>query len=408
MRKVSSVPADEPQPEPEPDLPQAAVVETPDWPAPSLALAHVSVPDPIPASFPVPPPPARRRGVRIPLGRRGWTITTAGVVAAALIAGLIVWSPWKPDPPSAVHVTSPTATTAEITWAASTGISSPDHYLVLRDGQQVGSVPGGATSWTDHGLAPGTSYQYTVVAAGLVQSGPSAAVTVTTLAPSPVGLAVTHVTYTTATMHWSPPGDAPAPDLYQIYNGSHLVDTIEGTVTSYTDSHEEPGNYFQYRVIAQWGDHKSRPSATAEGDMLYAPLSGSVPVTVRATSVASGWTGPKVGDHWDDNWVVSSACPGDKCTISANIDISGVAGLPITLHGSGSTYSGTAPAPGAATCLSTKEKNDTLTLTITAKGAVAQGAWQAFTGTIVLNAPPTATSAGSCPAASWTYSVTGS
>jgi hypothetical protein len=50
------------------------------------------------------------------------------------------------DPPSAVRVTSPTATTAEITWAASTGISSPGHYLVLRDGQQVGSVPAGAPS----------------------------------------------------------------------------------------------------------------------------------------------------------------------------------------------------------------------------------------------------------------------
>jgi Fibronectin type III domain len=407
MRRVSSVPTDEP--EPEPDLPQTTVAANPDGPAPGPTDEPVPVPVLVPASIPVPAPPRRRRGLRIPLGRRGWTITAAGIVAAAMIAGLIVWSPWKPNPPSAVHVTSPTATTADITWAASTGISAPDHYLVLRDGQQVGSVPAGATSWTDHGLVPGTTYQYTVVAAGLVQSGPSAAVTVTTLTPSPVGLAVTHVTYTTATMHWSPPSDAPPPDLYQIYNGSDLVDTIEGTVTSYTDTHQEPGNYFQYQVIAQWGDHKSTPSAPAEGDMLSVPLSGSVPVSVKTTSVpGGGWTGPRVGDHWTDIWIFSASCPGDSCTISATVDISGVSGLAITLRGSGSTYSGTGPAPGAATCQSIKEKNDTFTLTVTAKGTVAGGAWQTFTGTIMVNAPLTAGAAGYCPAASWRYAVTGS
>ena len=386
------------EPDRELGLPQAVEVTSPD----SQAPAHG---------------PGRRRGLHVPMSRRGWTMTVAAVAVAALVAGLIVWSPWTPSPPSAVRVTGSTATTAEISWAASSGIASPDRYLVLRDGQQVGSVPASATSWTDHGLSPGTTYDYAVVAAGLVQSGRSAAATVTTPAPSPAGLAVTHVTYSTATLHWSPPGNAPVPDLYQIYNGPDLVDTIEGTVTSYTSTNQQPGNAFQYTVVAQWGNHKSAPSAPALGELLALPVSGTVPVSVVTTNIPAGDSSLRLGYHWDDIWTFSGNCPGDSCAISADIGIRWYQQdqsnpYSVTLRGSGGTYSGTGQVPkGDVTRCGTGPTSvptsDTVTLTITAKGAVVKGAWQAWTGSMVYStSSAVTTNGGYCPAANWRFAVT--
>jgi hypothetical protein len=379
------MPSDEPVAEPAP--PQAVEAASPDSPARA-------------------PVPGRLRRLPLRLGRRRWTMAAAGVVVAALVAGLVVWSPWTPNPPSAVRVTASTATTAEITWAASGGIASPDRYLVLRDGQQVGSVQASATSWTDHGLSPGTTYDYSVVAAGWLQSGPSPAATVTTLAPSPVGLTITHVTYNTATLRWWPPRNAPVPDLYEIYNGPVLVDTIEGTVTSYTDTHQEPGNLFQYSVTAQWGNDKSAPSAQALGEVLEPPLSGTVPVKVVTTSVPGNGASLSVGYQWDDYWTFSATCAGDGCQISAGPDIEWTKGepyyaYPVTLSGSGRTYSGTAQESRETRCGS-DWTTDTLTLTVTATSVV-KGAWRAWTGTMVLTAAP---AANGCPQATWKFAVT--
>jgi hypothetical protein len=378
------------EPDTEPALPQAAEAASPDSPAPARG-------------------PGRRRGVRVPLGRRGWAIAVSAGVVVALVAGLVVWSPWQPSPPSAVRVTGSTATTAEISWAASGGIASPGRYLVLRDGQQVGSVPASATSWTDHGLSPGTTYDYTVAAAGWGQSGPSAAAIVTTPAPSPAGLAVTRITHSTATLHWSRPRNAPVPDLYQIYNGFDLLDTIEGTVTSYTNANQQPGTVYQYSVVAQWGDHKSAPSAPALGEQLALPVSGSVPVSVVTTSTPGGGASLSVGYHWDDAWDFYGSCPGDICKISAYVGIRWTQRYqsyqyPITLHGAGRTYSGTAQV-NATHCQSV-QVTDTLTVTITSTGAVVNGAWQAWTGTMVVDSPLVASGSTYCPAQSWRFAIT--
>jgi hypothetical protein len=212
-------------------------------------------------------------------------IATLSVVVAALIAGVVVWAPWTPSPPTAVHATSPTATTAVISWTASTGGFGPDHYLVLRDGKQIGLVPASATSYTDHGLVPGKTYHYTVIAAGLVNSGPSATVTMRAATPSPAGLVTSQVTHTTVTLRWSPPPNAPIPDQYVIYNGANVVTTVPGTTTSYTDKAETAGAQFQYYVVAQWGSASSAPSAFANGQTLAPPLSQLVPVHIEFASV---------------------------------------------------------------------------------------------------------------------------
>jgi hypothetical protein len=350
-------------------------------------------------------------------GRRARIAALAVVVAAALIAGVAVWAPWALSPPAAVRATSPTASTAVISWTASAGVFGPDHYLVLRDGQQVGQVTASATSYTDHGLAPGRTYHYTVIAAGLANSGPSARATVRAATPSPAALAMSQVTHTTVTLRWSAPPNAPTPDHYVIYNGTTVVTTVPGTTMSYTDKAQTAGASFNYDVVAQWGSASSAPSAAASGQTLAPPLSPPVPVHVATTSVpGNGWVGEPVGYSWDDQWSAASACNAGSCRLTITLSLvppgaEGYRQVPVTMHpsGSGGAYTGSGKARmtycGGAPPKGTPE-TDTFKLTMTpARGSVLNGAWGAWTGAVVLHAPALTVATGTCPEGTWTFAL---
>jgi chitodextrinase len=66
-----------------------------------------------------------------------------------------------PLPPTHLSVKSRTATTISITWKASTS-SNIAQYLILRNGVQIAAVAGSALSYTDKGLAPATTYTYSI------------------------------------------------------------------------------------------------------------------------------------------------------------------------------------------------------------------------------------------------------
>jgi hypothetical protein len=359
---------------------------------------------------PLPPaPPAGRR--RPPV----WLFATAGLAVVALIVGLVIWAPWSPPPvaPTAVRVQSPTATTAVVSWSKPSGGATPDRFLILRDGKQVGIVPAAETSWTDTGLAPGSRHKYAVeTAAGGAQSSPSTVEpVVTTLTPAPVGLAVTSKTWTTVRFHWVPSPKGPAPDQYTIFNGTDAVDTVPGSVTSYNVASLQPGQGYQYSVTARWGTVVSEPSAVLNATTTAAPLSGSVPVHVRTTSVPGGGASLSVGDSWDDSWRFTPTCTTANCQLSTSAEFApkGFSPEPFTLKlkGGGNSYHGSTTAK--ITRCGSADVTNSITLTISAKsGAVSNGGWTAWSGTMTLSAPyfqPDSTHF--CSAESWTFAVTG-
>jgi hypothetical protein len=357
----------------------------------------------------VPPSPARRRPLRWPL------LALAGVAAIALVAGLIVWHPWDPPPaaPAALHGTSPTATSVRLAWPASAGGGTPGHYLVLRDGRQAAEVPASQTTWTDQGLAPGTTHRYTVKAAGSGgTSGPSVAATVTTLTPSPVGLRVVTKNWVSVTLAWRPSPLGPVPSQYVIYYGGAPVGTVPGTTNMYVDQAATPGETFHYTVVAQWGAHESRPSAQVTGSTTAAALNGNVPVTVTTTSIPSGSTGPYTGEVKNYTWNFSpncfaTGCPQVHTDGAFPTSAGGYTYFTVTLTASGDTYSGTVTGLSAH-CESTNI-TETLTVRLTAnKGQVSNGAWRDWIGTAVLTSPYTSTGGGSyCPTSSWDFSLSG-
>ncbi len=201
-------------------------------PAQVPQVPQVPLPGP-PSPWMQPPPtsPARTRT------KHRWPVfALAGVAVLGLIAGLLVWAPWHKAPvaPAAIVGRSPTATSVLVSWSPSRGGAAIDHYLVLRDGTQVGSVPASQTSYLDSGLAPGTAHRYWVIAlSGTQRSQPSRALVVRTITPSPVGLAAGQVTWTTEEFTWSPPPNSPAPSGYAVFvNGAQVV-TVTGATTSY-------------------------------------------------------------------------------------------------------------------------------------------------------------------------------
>jgi hypothetical protein len=267
-----------------------------------------------------PPPPRRRR--RPPK----WLLpTVGGVLAAALVAGLLVWQPWSPRPIAPVSLTakSPTGTSVQLSWPAPNGGATPDQYVILRDGAQVAEVPGDETTWTNTGLRPGDKFRYEVATRGSGwQSGPSPVASVTTLTPSPVGLKVAS-TYTSATLTWKPSPLGPAPDQYVVYDQGERAATVAGATTSYVERGLAEGTAFQYTVVAEWGTVWSAPSATDSGTIRSAPLSNLQNAIVTPTSIPSGATGGTVGQAFPTSWNFTPQCATNACTMTVNLVVPG-------------------------------------------------------------------------------------
>jgi hypothetical protein len=357
------------------------------------------------ASVAPPPPPRRRR--RPP---KRLLAAVGGVLAVALVAGLLVWQPWSPRPvaPASLSAESPTGTSVQLTWPAPDGGATPDHYVILRDGAQLAVVPGDERSWTNTGLRPGDKFRYEVATqGGGWQSGPSPVAKVTTIAPSPVGLKVAS-TYTSATLTWQPSPLGPAPDKYVVYNGFDQMATLDGATTSYVQRGLTQDTPFQYRVVAEWGKVASAPSATDSGTIRSAPLDNLQNAIVTPTSIPSGATGATVGRAFPTSWNFAPQCAANACTMTVSLLVPGPQerGFPLTVKvtPSGADYTGSAQAKFAE-CggIST---TDAIKLTLVpVKSQISNGQWGHWTGTVVATAPYVSLSNGYCPSSSWDFNV---
>jgi len=137
--------------------------------------------------------PRRRRTWAVPLA------AIAAVVVLGLIAGLVIWAPWKSPPvlrPTGLVAGPSTTSSVSFRWAAPATGPLPDKYVILDDGKIIGSVPGSVTSYRGTGLAPAIAYQYRVAAVrGGKRSALSSVLVVATSRP-PVSAARLHGRWT--------------------------------------------------------------------------------------------------------------------------------------------------------------------------------------------------------------------
>lgn len=150
-----------------------------------------------------------------------------------------------------------------------------DSILLFRNGQQIATLAGNATSYQDPGLALG-SYDYIVN--GVIASVPSPGVgcTIDVLPPAPVANLTCSQNVFTAHLAWT--NSDPYSDI-QIRRNNLLIATLPGTATSYDDIGLNLGT-FTYRVTAFAGTI-SAGQVVCVVDILPPP---AIPFEYEATS----------------------------------------------------------------------------------------------------------------------------
>ncbi|MCG5218180.1 glycosyl hydrolase family 18 protein [Streptosporangium sp. KLBMP 9127] len=167
-----------------------------------------------------------------------------------------------PSVPANLRSTATAATTVTLAWNASTDNVAVTGYEVYRGTTLVTTTNGTGTTYTDTGLTAQTTYTYTVRARDAAgnRSAASNQISATTTgggggdttAPSvPANLRSTATGTTTVTLAWNASTDNVAVTGYEVYRGTTLVTTTNGTGTTYTDTGLTAQTTYTYTVRAR-------------------------------------------------------------------------------------------------------------------------------------------------------------
>jgi chitodextrinase len=183
----------------------------------------------------------------------GLQITTVSTTSStATIQAQFTPDTQAPSAPTNLAASAKSSSSIALTWGASTDNIGVTGYRVYRNGALIASPT--TTSWTDTGLAAGTSYsdQVKAVDAALNLSNPSNTATMSTLtadtqAPTaPTNLKASVGKSKTVSLSWSAATDNVGVTGYRLYRNNTLVATVTGTATT----NHPPRGASSYQVSA--------------------------------------------------------------------------------------------------------------------------------------------------------------
>ncbi len=205
-----------------------------------------------------------------------------------------------PTTPTGLSVTGTTTSTVSLSWTASTDNVGVAGYKIFRAGVQVGTSA--TNAYTDTGLAPSTTYSYTVSAydAAGNNSGQSSVIQATTKGDTtpptvPTGLSVTGTTASTVSLSWNPSTDNFGVAGYKIYRAGAQVGT--SNITSYTDTGLATSTTYAYTVSA----YDAAGNTSAQSTALQATTSAqadTTPPTVPTGLTVTGTTVSTASLSW--------------------------------------------------------------------------------------------------------------
>jgi chitodextrinase len=202
----------------------------------------------------------------------------------------------SPSPPAVVVAQGLTGTTVELIWTAAGGSS----YNIYRAGTLLTNTA--ATSYTDTGLTPLTSYEYQVstVAAGIEGALSAAAATTTQAAAEtspptePGAIIVSSITSSSAKLSWSKSSDNAKVEGYRVLRGVPgdspaslpYIWTVDGFLSSYTATALRSGKSYQFGIQALDPDNNLSPirtvtfttTASSDTEPPVPPSSGSLSI----------------------------------------------------------------------------------------------------------------------------------
>jgi chitodextrinase len=235
---------------------------TPNWT--TMTQSHLIDTTPATASF-ADAPLAVGASFTDPLS--GVTVTDDSV-AGGIATVDITWGPdtIAPSQPGSLSARATGATTATLSWSASTDNRGVTGYRVSRGGTLLGTIT--TTSYADSGLAGGTSYGYSVVAFdGAGNSSSPATLTWvqpipdTTAPTAPTSLHTTALSKSKYTLAWTASTDNVGVAGYRIYRNGTLTATVGGTTNSYSGSCQNKSATY-YVVAYDAAGNVSSPSTS--------------------------------------------------------------------------------------------------------------------------------------------------
>jgi chitodextrinase len=160
-----------------------------------------------------------------------------------------------PSIPGGLLATVSSGSQVNLLWNASTDNVGVVQYKIYRGGILLTPVGGAVTSYSDSGLAAGTTYSYTMAACDAagncsVQGVAAVAITQDTQPPTvPAGVTATAVIGSKINIAWSASTDNVGVTSYKLYRGGVLLATL-GAVTGYNDSGLISATTYSYTVAA--------------------------------------------------------------------------------------------------------------------------------------------------------------
>ncbi|MFJ4572660.1 fibronectin type III domain-containing protein [Streptomyces sp. NPDC088846] len=223
----------------------------------------------------------------------------------------------KPTAPGHVTAQASSATSVHVMWEQASDNKAVTGYEVYREGEKVRAVPAAKVMIDVDGLTASTAYTFTVRArdaAGNL-SGPSAAATVTTPAPTPtdhepptrpVKLRGTADGSRAANLSWGGSTDDVGVTSYDIYQEGSRIHSVPGTRTTAHLTGLRPGTVYTFTVRARDAADTSSPDSNAL-DLTTASAPGApastAPTDLRITNRVQGkeyavdldWKQPETG-----------------------------------------------------------------------------------------------------------------
>lgn len=164
-----------------------------------------------------------------------------------------------PSAPSQLGSTRQTEHLIKLNWNLAADNVGVTGYDVYRDGEQIGSVSGLTSNFTDTVLKPGTSYNYTIIARDAEgnESSASEKLLVSTKAEdksapaSPGNLTKAASAVDTIGLTWSASTDNTGVTGYLVYRDEALIGRTNGTTLQFEDQGLRPGYTYSYTVKAE-------------------------------------------------------------------------------------------------------------------------------------------------------------
>ncbi|WP_405246929.1 fibronectin type III domain-containing protein [Cellulophaga sp. Asnod2-G02] len=210
-----------------------------------------------------------------------------------------------PSMPTGIVADNITTTDISLNWTAATDNVAVTDYEVFQEGVSIGFT-GGATTYAVSGLAPETTYNFTIAAidAAANSSAQSNNLLVTTLAlpdteaPTvPTALIANSITTTSITLNWTAATDNVAVTDYEVFQEGVSLGLSDGTTTFFVDG-LTPETAYNFTVTAlDAASNTSGQSTSVSVNTLAIPdtEAPSIPTNLLAdnittTSVNLSWT----------------------------------------------------------------------------------------------------------------------